>query len=94
MKILAVVDVHPLGGRQGRGLFARVARGRGHFALPITRDQATILLSNVDSLLESPSPEEENVFADFAGQVISPEGTLDAQEMSEFYIGDDEDDSL
>jgi hypothetical protein len=71
MKILAVVDVHPLAGGRTRGLFARISKqGGGHFDLPISREQAGLLLENVESLIEPTatpeSPEEENLFSEFA----------------------------
>jgi len=96
MKILAVVDVHPLGEGRGRGLFARISKGGTRtFDLPISREQAGILLSNVESLIDRDiaapqTPEEENLFSEFAANVQMAVG--DDSSYDSPQIVDDEDD--
>lgn len=80
MRILAVIDVHPLDGK-GRGLFVRVASGSSHFDLPISKEQAGVLLSKVEALMEPtpdptpvsiprpPTEEEHNLFAQFTSEM-------------------------
>ena len=83
MKIIAVVDVHPLNGGT-RGLFARVESGANQFDLPLTKDQAGMLLANMSSLMEpeppkpkpssrEPTIEESNLFAQFTSSVDQEE---------------------
>ena len=90
MKIVAVVDVHPLGSGGSRGLFARVAKRGGHFDLPITREQAGILLTNVETLMEPTPPEEEedeNLFPQFAAEAFA---SGDEHRIAGEYYEDDE----
>ena len=76
MKILAVIDVHPLDGK-GRGLFVRVASGSSYFDMPITKDQAGVLLSKVEALMDPmpastqrpPTVEEHSLFAQFTSDM-------------------------
>lgn len=72
MRVVALVDIHPLDGGQKRGLSVRIANGGAYFDLPISRDQAALLLSKV-SPEEPPAPappteEEMNLFAQFASE--------------------------
>lgn len=70
MKIVALIDVHPLDGSNKRGLSMRISGGGQMFDLPISKEQAALLLAKV-SPAEPPSPEppsaeEMSLFAQFA----------------------------
>lgn len=89
MRIVALIDVHPLDGTNKRGLSMRIASGGQMFDLPVSKEQASLLLSKM-SPEEPPAPappsaEEMSLFAQFASNV----GMED--ESSEYY---DEDDDL
>ena len=75
MKILAVMDVHPIGEGSSRGLFARISKGpSGYFDLEITREQAGVLLTNSSSLLdEEHFDSAEDAYQDFSQNVVDPE---------------------
>lgn len=90
MRIVALIDVHPLDGTNKRGLSMRIASAGQMFDLPISKEQASLLLSKM-SPEEPPAPappsaEEMSLFAQFASDV----GTLE-DGSSEYY---DEDDDL
>jgi len=95
MKIVAVVDVHPIGEVRGRGLFARITKktGAGHFDLPISREQAGVLLANIEPLIDPPSAQSEEDFSDFVSNTFGEE-LMDMKLSSgvEEYDFDDEDD--
>lgn len=88
MKIVALIDIHPLDGSNQRGLSMRIAGGGQLFDLPISKEQASLLLSKI-SPAEPPAPappseEEMSLFAQFA----TDSGMHDDEE---YY---DEDDDL
>ncbi len=69
MKVVALIDVHPLDGSSRRGLSMRLASNGKVFDLPISQEQATLLLSNVSQAPQTPAPpsdEEMNLFAQFS----------------------------
>ena len=89
MRIVALIDVHPLDGTNKRGLSMRIASAGQMFDLPISKEQASLLLSKL-SPEEPPAPappsaEEMSLFAQFASDVGMENGS------SEYY---DEDDDL
>lgn len=90
MKVVALIDVHPLDGSSRRGLSMRLASNGKVFDLPISQDQASVLLANVveqrPPAPAPPTPEEMNLFSQFAADTSLEEGD------SDFY--EDEDDDL
>jgi hypothetical protein len=91
MRIVALVDIHPLDG-QKRGLSARISSGGAFFDLPISKEQAALLISKVGPA-EPPAPappteEEMNLFAQFTSDVGMSEDSLNDE------YEDDEDDAL
>ena len=89
MRIVALIDVHPLDGTNKRGLSMRILSGGHMFDLPVSKEQASLLLSKM-SPEQPPSPappsaEEMSLFAQFASDVGMEDGS------SEYY---DEDDDL
>lgn len=90
MRILALIDVHPLDGSNHRGLSMRISTGGQVFDLPVSKEQAALLLSKI-SPEEPPAPappsaEEMSLFAQFASNV-----GMEEEGGSEYY---DEDDDL
>lgn len=70
MRIIALVDIHPLDGNRQRGLSMRIAANGQTFDLPVSKEQAAVLLSRI-SPEEPPAPappsaEEMSLFAQFA----------------------------
>ena len=98
MKILAVVDVHPLTQGKGRGLFARVAKGANeYFDLPISKEQAGLLLENFETFIEpapppAPTPQEENLFSEFATGLVAEVGGGHRMAAGEDEYYDEDDD--
>ena len=90
MKVVALIDVHPLDGSSRRGLSMRLAANGKVFDLPISQDQASVLLANVveqrPPTPAPPTPEEMNLFSQFAADTSLEE------DDSGFY--EDEDDDL
>jgi len=89
MRIMALIDVHPLDGSNKRGLSMRIASGGKIFDLPISKEQASLLLSKAapdqpDPVPAPPSAEEMSLFAQFA----SDAGIEDDQ--GEYYGEDDD----
>ena len=77
MKIIALVDIHPLGGGNQRGLSMLIVGGGQMFDLPISKEQAALLLSKV-SPEQAPTPvppsaEEMSLFAQFASSEVADE---------------------
>lgn len=87
MKIVALIDVHPLTETHKRGLSMRIATNGQMFDLPISKEQATLLLSKIGPAPAPeptpPSPEEMNLFAQFVNE-------SERMDLDEF----DEDDDL
>lgn len=87
MRIVALVDIHPLAGGQKRGLSMRIANGGALFDLPISKEQAALLLEKAAPEEQPsptpPTPEEMNLFAQFTADV-------GLEEQDDYY----EDDSL
>ena len=87
MKIVALIDVHPLDGSNQRGLSMRIAGGGQMFDLPISKEQAALILSKM-SPAEPPAPtppsaEEMSLFAQFASDT--------GLEGDESYYDEDDD---
>ena len=89
MKIVALIDVHPLTENHKRGLSMRISADGQMFDLPISKEQAALLLSKIAPERPAPpvppSPEEMNLFAQFTSDV-----GMDEEFDEEF----DEDDDL
>ena len=88
MRIVALIDVHPLDGTNKRGLSMRIASGGQMFDLPISKEQASMLLSKMfpeePQAPAPPSAEEMSLFAQFASDMAMED------ETSEYYDEDDE----
>jgi hypothetical protein len=73
MKIVALIDVHPLTDAHKRGLSMRISANGQMFDLPISKEQAALLLSKITPQEPEPpappSPEEMNLFAQFTSDV-------------------------
>ena len=77
MRIVALVDVHPLDGSNSRGLSMRIVAGGQMFDLPVSKEQAALLLSKI-APEERPAPtppsaEEMSLFAQFTSDVAERE---------------------
>jgi len=71
MRIMALIDIHPLDGSNPRGLSMRIVSGGQMFDLPISKEQASMLLAKIAPKEEPrapipPSAEEVSLFAQFA----------------------------
>ena len=78
MRVVALIDVHPLDAGQKRGLSLRIANSGGFFDLPISKEQAAVLLSRLEPE-EPPAPappteEEMSLFAQFASDMGMDDG--------------------
>jgi hypothetical protein len=81
MRIVALVDIHPLDGGQKRGLSMRISSGGSFFDLPVSREQASLILSKV-SPEEPPAPappteEEMSLFTQFSTELGMDDDTYD-----------------
>lgn len=89
MKIVALIDVHPLTEPHKRGLSMRISSGGSLFDLPISQAQAALLLSKITPpeqvpAPEPPSEEEMNLFAQFAKEGgLTEEGYEDEGEYED-----------
>lgn len=62
MRILGIVEVHPLDGSE-RGLFLLLLGARGEFRVPVSPEQATILLEHATAMdLATPPPDPDGEF--------------------------------
>jgi len=93
MKIVALIDVHPLTQAHKRGLSMRISSGGALFDLPISKEQATLLLSKIPQdpppAPIPPSDEEMSLFAQFATDGGIAAG-YQADEDDEYEYEDDD----
>jgi hypothetical protein len=84
MRIVALVDIHPLDGGQKRGLSMRIASNGSFFDLPVSREQAAMLISKA-APEEPPAPtppteEEMSLFTQFTSDLGMVDEDYDDEE--------------
>jgi hypothetical protein len=93
VKIVALIDVHPLDGSNARGLSMRIASNGQMFDIPISKEQAAVMLSKISTAQapppQPPSAEEMSLFASFTDSYDLGEHSEDPGPM---MYGEDEDD--
>lgn len=87
MRIVALVDIHPLDGGQKRGLSARISSGGAFFDLPISKEQASLLIAKSGPAQPPPpvppTEEEMSLFAQFTSEMGLDEGSHEYDEYED-----------
>lgn len=82
--LLGLMDIHPFSGEQ-RGLFVLAHGPHGEFRFPVTEEQASILLQQLEVRGKEPAPEEEEeeVEEDIDPSALTPARKVSLRAMYE-----------